>query len=54
MKIVKKAIKNKRKKIITVEVDNLKQLKKIIGLRFNRVMFDNMNYKNIRVGVKAY
>ena len=52
VKIVKKAIKNKRKKIITVEVDNLKQLKKIIGLRFNRVMFDNMNYKNIRAGVK--
>ncbi len=52
VKIVKKAIKNKRKKIITVEVDNLKQLKKIIGLKFNRVMFDNMNYKNIRAGVK--
>jgi len=51
VKVVKKAIKNKRRKVITVEVDNLSQLKKIIGLRFNRIMFDNMNYKTIRAGV---
>tara|TARA_B100000683_G_scaffold86985_1_gene85810 strand:+ start:67 stop:900 length:834 start_codon:yes stop_codon:yes gene_type:complete len=46
------AIKNKKGRKITVEVDNLKQLKKIIGLKFNRVLFDNMNIKNLRKGVK--
>jgi nicotinate-nucleotide pyrophosphorylase (carboxylating) len=46
------AIKNKKGKKITVEVDNLKQLKKIIGLKFNTVLFDNMSIKNLRAGVK--
>ena len=51
-KIVSKAIKKKKAKKITVEVDNIKQLKKIIGLKFNRVLFDNMNIKNLKKGVK--
>ena len=46
------AVKNKGGKKITVEVDNLKQLKKIIGLKFNTVLFDNMSIKNLRKGVK--
>ena len=46
------AIKNKREKKITVEVDSLKQLKKIIGLKFNTILFDNMSIKNIKIGVK--
>ena len=46
------AIKNKRGKKITVEVDSVKQLKKIIGLKFNTILFDNMSIKNIRTGVK--
>jgi len=50
--LVKRAIKNRRGKKITVEVDNLSQLKKIIGLKFNRVLFDNMNPKNLRKAVK--
>jgi nicotinate-nucleotide pyrophosphorylase (carboxylating) len=50
--LVSLAIKNKREKKITVEVDNLKQLKKIIGLKFNTILFDNMNIKNLRAGVK--
>ena len=50
--LVKKAIKNRKGKKITVEVDNLNQLKKIIGLKFNRVLFDNMNPKNLRKAVK--
>ncbi len=50
--LVSLAIKNKRGKKITVEVDNLKQLKKIIGLKFNTVLFDNMSIKNLRIGVK--
>ena len=51
-KLVKRAIKNKKGKKITVEVDNLNQLKKILGLKFNRVLFDNMNTKNLKKGVK--
>ena len=50
--LVKSAIKNKKGKKITVEVDNLKQLKKIIGLKFHRVLFDNMNLKNLKKAVK--
>ena len=46
------AIKNKRGKKITVEVDNLKQLKEIIGMKFNTVIFDNMSTKNLKIGVK--
>ena len=46
------AIKNKRGKKITVEVDSLTQLKKIIGLKFNTILFDNMSIKNLRAGVK--
>jgi len=51
-KLVMRAIKNKKRKKITVEVDNLNQLKKILGLKFNRVLFDNMTTKNLRKGVK--
>ena len=50
--LIKRAIKNKRGKKITVEVDNLSQLKKIVGLKFNRVLFDNMKTNNLRIGVK--
>mgnify|MGYP001473744480 CR=1 FL=1 len=50
--LVQKAIKSRKGKKITVEVDNLNQFKKIIGLKFNRVLFDNMNTKNLRKAVK--
>ena len=50
--LVKKAIKNKKGKKITVEVDNLKQLKLILGLKFNTILFDNMNIENLKTGVK--
>jgi len=50
--LVSLAIKNKKGKKITVEVDNLKQLKKILGLKFNTVLFDNMSIKNLKAGVK--
>ena len=50
--LVSLAIKNKKGKKITVEVDNLKQLKKIIGLKFNTILFDNMSIKNLKAGVK--
>ena len=51
-KLVLLAIKNKKGRKITVEVDNLEQLKDIIGLKFNTVLFDNMSIKNLRKGVK--
>jgi len=50
--IIKKAIKSKKGRKITVEVDSLKQFKKINGLKFDRVLFDNMNQKNLKVAVK--
>ena len=50
--IVKKAIKNKKRKKITVEVDNLNQLNQIIGLKFDRILFDNMKPQILRRGVK--
>jgi len=50
--IVKKAIKNKKEKKITVEVDNLNQLKQIIGLKFDRILFDNMSPQILRKGIK--
>ena len=50
--IVKKAIKAKKARRITVEVDTLKQFKRINGLNFNTVLFDNMSPKNLRVAIK--
>jgi len=46
------AIKNKRGRKITVEVDNLRQLSEIVGLKFNTVLFDNMSVRNLKAGVK--
>jgi nicotinate-nucleotide pyrophosphorylase (carboxylating) len=51
-KLVSLAIKNKKGRKITVEVDNLKQLNEILGLKFNTVLFDNMSFKNLKAGVK--
>ena len=50
--MIKKAIKSKKGRKITVEVDNLKQFKKINGLKFDRVLFDNMSPKNLKAGIK--
>jgi nicotinate-nucleotide pyrophosphorylase (carboxylating) len=50
--LVSLAIKNKKGKKITVEVDNLNQLKQIMGLKFNTVLFDNMSNKTLKAGVK--
>ena len=44
--LVKKAIKTK--KIVTVEVENINQLKQILGLKFKRILFDNMNYSQLK------
>ncbi len=50
--LVKQAIKKRNGKKITVEVDNLNQLKKIIGINFDRILFDNMKPKIIKKAVK--
>jgi nicotinate-nucleotide pyrophosphorylase (carboxylating) len=50
--LVLKAIKNKQGKKITVEVYTIKQLRLILGLKFNRVLLDNMSIKNLRESVR--
>ena len=50
--IVKDAIKFKKGKKITLEIDSLNQLKKVVGLKFDRVLFDNMNIKSLNKGVR--
>ena len=50
--LVLKAIKNKKRKKITVEVDTVNQLKSILGLKFNTVLLDNMNIRNLKESVK--
>ncbi len=50
--LVLKAIKNKKGKKITVEVDTISQLKSILGLKFNTVLLDNMSIKNLKDSVK--
>jgi nicotinate-nucleotide pyrophosphorylase (carboxylating) len=50
--LVIKAIKNKKGKKITVEVDNLNQLKSLMGLKFDRVLLDNMSSNNLKKAVK--
>ena len=49
-KLVKKAIKTK--KIVTVEIENLKQLNQVLGLKFKRILFDNMSTKQLRKCLK--
>ncbi len=48
--LLTKAIKTK--KIITVEVENINQLKQILGYKFKRILFDNMSIKLLRKCLK--
>jgi nicotinate-nucleotide pyrophosphorylase (carboxylating) len=48
--LLKKAIKTK--KIITVEIENLKQLNQVLDLKFKRILFDNMNSKQLKKCLK--
>ena len=48
--LVKKALKTK--KIVTVEIENINQLKQILGLKFKRVLFDNMKIENLKKCIK--
>ena len=49
-KLIKKAIKTK--KIITVEIENSKQLNKVLGIKFKRILFDNMSPKQLKKCLK--
>ena len=48
--LVKKAIKTK--KTVTVEIENLKQLNQVLGLKFKRILFDNMSTNLLRKCLK--
>ena len=48
--LVKKAIKTK--KIITVEIENINQLKQVMGLKFKRILFDNMSSSQLKRCIK--
>ena len=48
--LVKKA--ERTKKIVTVEIENIKQLKKVKDLKFKRVLFDNMSLKQLKKCLK--
>ena len=48
--LVKKA--KKTKKIITVEIENIHQLKQVIGLKFKRILFDNMSSLQLKKCLK--
>ena len=47
---VRKAIKTK--KTITVEIESVNQLKQVLGLKFKRILFDNMSLSNLRKCLK--
>ena len=49
-KLIKKAIKTK--KIITVEIENSKQLNQVLGIKFKRILFDNMSPKQLKKCLK--
>ena len=48
--LIKKAIKTK--KIITVEIENINQLKQVLGLKFKRILFDNMSSSQLKKCIK--
>ena len=48
--LVKRAIKTKNK--VTVEVENINQLKQILGLGFERILFDNMSLFSLKKCLK--
>ena len=48
--LVKKAIKTK--KVITVEIENINQLKQVIDLNFKRILFDNMSIQKLKKCLK--
>ena len=48
--IIKKSLKTKKK--VTVEIENLRQLKNVLGLKFNRILFDNVSLAQLKKYLK--
>ena len=51
-KIIQVIKKNKNKKIINAEVDNLNQLKQIVDLKIDRILLDNFSTVNLKKALK--
>ena len=49
-KLVSRA--SKTRKVVTVEIESISQLKKILGLRFRRILFDNMSIPQLKKCLK--
>ena len=50
--LILKANRHKTKKKITVEVENINQLKQILKYKFKRILFDNMSIKELKKCLK--
>ncbi len=48
--IINKSLKTKKK--VTVEIENLRQLNSVLGLKFNRILFDNVNLAQLKKYLK--
>ena len=48
--IIKKSLKSKKK--VTVEIENLRQLNNVLGLKFNRILFDNVSLAQLKKYLK--
>ena len=48
--IIKKSLKTKKK--VTVEIENLRQLNNVLGLKFNRILFDNVSLTQLKKYLK--
>ena len=48
--IIKKSLKTNKK--VTVEIENLRQLNNVLGLKFNRILFDNVSLTQLKKYLK--
>ena len=48
--LIKKSLKTKKK--VTVEIENLEQLNNVLGLKFNRILFDNVSLAQLKKYLK--
>ena len=48
--IIKKSLKTKKK--VTVEIENLRQLNNVLGIKFNRILFDNVSLAQLKKYLK--
>ena len=48
--IINKSLKTKKK--VTVEIENLRQLNSVLGLKFNRILFDNVSLAQLKKYLK--